>query len=356
MSVFRFGQSPAVIGLDIGSSAIKAIELQRTGRGRRVAAYAMEPVPPGSIADGSILDPTAVAAAVRRALSRGKFSGREVCVSLSGNAVIVKKINLPVMTAAELADSIVWEAEQYIPFDVQDVNLDYQILDAGTGPDSRGSMEVLLVAAKKDKTAEYTGVVEAAGRTPVVVDVDAFALQNAFEANYGLEPEAVIILLNAGASAVNINILQRGRSVFTRDISVGGNAYREALQRELGVSPETADRAKRGQAVEGVNREDVGPVLRAVTEQVLLEVQKTFDFFKATAAADRIDRLVVSGGASRIEGFATMLQARFGVEVEELNPFKAITWDAARLGGDAFEAAPVAAVAVGLGLRTAGDR
>ncbi|MEQ1896216.1 MAG: type IV pilus assembly protein PilM [Vicinamibacterales bacterium] len=356
MPVFRFGQSPAVIGLDIGSSAIKAIELQRTGRGRRVAAYAMEPVPPGSIADGSILDPPAVAAAVRRVLSRGKFSRREVCVSLSGSAVIVKKINLPVMTPAELADSIVWEAEQYIPFDAQDVNLDYQILDAGTGPDARGIMEVLLVAAKKDKTAEYTSVVAAAGRTPVVVDVDAFALQNAFEANYGLEPEAVIILLNAGASAVNINVLQHGRSVFTRDISVGGNAYREALQRELGVSPETADRVKRSQAVEGVNREDVGPVLRAVTEHVLLEVQKTFDFFRTTAEADRIDRLVVSGGASRIDGFAAMLQARFGVEAEELNPFRAITWDSARLGGDALEAAPVAAVAVGLGLRTIGDR
>ena len=122
------------------------------------------------------------------------------------------------------------------------------------------------------------------------------------------------------------------------------------------MSPETADRVKRGQAVEGVNREDVSPVIRAVTEQVLLEVQKTFDFFKATAAADRIDRLVVSGGASRIEGFGSMLQTRFGVEVEELNPFKTITWDAARLGGDAVEAAPVAAVAVGLGLRTVGDR
>lgn len=356
MPLFRFRQPPSVIGLDIGSDAIKAVELQPAGRGFRVAAYATERVPAGSIAEGSILDRDAVAGAMRRALDRGGFKGRDVCVSLSGNAVIVKKIALPVMTPAELADSIVWEAEQYIPFDVQDVNLDYQILDPGTGPDSRGSMEVLLVAAKKDRTAEYAAVVEAAGRTPVVVDVDAFALQNAYEANYGLDADAVVVLMNAGASAVNVNILQNGRSVFTRDISVGGNAYRDALQRELGVGPDDADRLKRGQRVEGVAAEDVSPVLKAVTEQVLLEVQKTFDFFKATSATDRLDRVVLSGGASRIEGFTAMLQSRFGVPAEPLDPFKAIAWDAARLGTAAEDAQPVAAVAVGLGLRRAGDR
>jgi len=356
MAFPRFGQTPAVIGLDIGSDAIKAVELQPAGRGLRVSAYAVERVPPGSIAEGIMHDSEAVTAAVRQALAKGGFRGRDVCVSLSGNAVIVKKIALPVMTPAELADSIVWEAEQYIPFDVQDVNLDYQILDPGTGPDSRGSMEVLLVAAKKDRTAEYAAVVTAAGRNPVIVDVDAFALQNAYEANYGLDAAAVVVLMNAGASAVNVNILQNGRSVFTRDISVGGNAYRDALQRELGIGPDEADRLKRGQRVEGIAGDDVAPVIRAVTEQVMLEVQKTFDFFKATAAADRIDRVVLSGGASRVEGFAGMLQSRFGMPVEALDPFKTISWDAARLGAEAADAQPVAAVAVGLGLRRAGDR
>lgn len=356
MALFRFGQSSSVIGLDIGSDAIKAVELVPAGKGWKVGAYGVERVPAGSIAEGGIRDQAAVADAIRRTLAQGSFKGRDVCVSLSGNAVIVKKIALPVMTPAELADSIVWEAEQYIPFDIQDVNLDYQILDGGPGTEGRGSMEVLLVAAKKDRTAEFAGVVEAAGRTPVVVDVDAFALQNAYEANYGLDPEAVIVLMNAGASAVNVNILQSGRSVFTRDISVGGNAYRDALQRELGVGPEEADRLKRGQRVDGVAGEDVRAVLRAVSEQVLLEVQKTFDFFKATAAADRLDRIVLSGGASRVEGFAALLQARFGVPVELLNPFKEIGWDAARLGAEAADAEAVAAVAVGLGLRRAGDR
>ena len=192
--------------------------------------------------------------------------------------MIVKKISLPVMTEAELAESIYWEAEQYIPFDIQDVNLDYQILDAGTGPDSKGTMDVLLVAAKKEKIADYTGVIAQAGKTPVVVDVDAFALQNAYEMNYGGDPQAVVVLLNAGASAININIIQGDQSVFTRDIAMGGNAYTEAVQKELNLPFDTAEALKKGETVEGVTFEEVQPVLHAMTENVLLEIQKTFDF------------------------------------------------------------------------------
>ncbi len=162
-----FGKSKSVIGLDIGSSAVKAVELKPAGKGFRVAAYGEEPVPADAIVDGAIIDAAAVAEAIRQVFERNKaFKGKDVCASLSGNAVIVKKITLPVMTESELGESIYWEAEQYIPFDIQDVNLDYQILDAGTGPDSRGSMEVLLVAAKKEKIGDYTGVIAQAGRTP----------------------------------------------------------------------------------------------------------------------------------------------------------------------------------------------
>src|SRR5678815_1926045 len=220
-----FGKPKSVVGLDIGSSAVKAVELKASGKGYRVAAIASEPVPPDSIVDGAIIDGGAVAEAIKRLFAQKAFKTKEVAASLSGNAVIVKKISLPVMTEQELSDSIYWEAEQYIPFDIQDVNLDYQILDAGTGPDSRGSMEVLLVAAKKEKIGDYTSVIAQAGRTPVIVDVDAFALQNAYDVNYGLGPGQVVVLLNAGASAININIVQGDQSVFTRDISMGGNAY-----------------------------------------------------------------------------------------------------------------------------------
>jgi type IV pilus assembly protein PilM len=351
-----FRKPKNVVGLDIGSSAVKAVELKAAGNGYRVAAFGSQPVPPDSIVDGAIIDAGAVADAVRKLFEANKaFKTKDVCASLSGNAVIVKKITLPVMTQAELDESIYWEAEQYIPFDVQDVNLDYQILDPGTGPESRGSMEVLLVAAKKDKIGDYTGVIAQAGRTAVVVDVDAFALQNAYEINYGLEPGQVVVLMNAGASAINVNILHGDQSVFTRDVSIGGNAYTEALQKDLDLPFETAEQLKRGIPVDGATFDEARPVIRAITDNVLLEVQKTFDFFKATASSDHIDKIVVSGGASRVEGFYEMLAERFGTPVEEFDPFKTVTWDK-KVQADIAEASATGAVAVGLALRRAGDR
>ncbi len=355
--MFGFGKSKSVVGLDIGSSAVKAVELKASGKTFKVVAFAMEPVPPDSIVDGAIIDGAAVAEAIRRVFENKAFKTKEVAASLSGNAVIVKKISLPVMTEAELAESIYWEAEQYIPFDIQDVNLDYQILDAGTGENSKGTMEVLLVAAKKEKIADYTGVISQAGRVPVIVDVDAFALQNAYEVNYGLEPDVVVVLLNAGASAININILTGDQSTFTRDISIGGNSYTEAVQKELNLPFDSAEQLKRGLPVDGVSLDDVTPVLHAMTENVLLEIQKTFDFFKATASSDRIDRIVLSGGASRVNGFEQALQERFNTSVEVFDPFKKISFDPAKLGiTDLDDVSPTAAVAVGLALRRAGDR
>jgi type IV pilus assembly protein PilM len=352
-----FRRSKGLVGLDIGSSSVKAVELKAAGKGYRLTAIGVEPVPPDSIVDGAIIDGGAVADAVRRLFDAHKFKARDVVASLSGNSVIVKKITLPAMTEQELGESIQWEAEQYIPFDIQDVNLDYEILTPTAGMEGQGTMEVLLVAAKKEKIADYTNVIAQAGRTPVIVDVDAFALQNAYEVNYGFEPSAVIALLNAGASAININILNGAQSVFTRDVSMGGNAFTEAVQKELGLPYETAELVKKGEGIEGTSYEDVRPVLKAMTDNVLLEVEKTFDFFKATAASDRIDRIVLSGGASRVEGFAEALATRFDTEVMAFDPFRQIFIDSAKIGTDSIEAvAPVAAVAVGLALRKVGDR
>jgi type IV pilus assembly protein PilM len=343
------------VGLDLGSSAVKAIELKPSGKTYKVTAFGSEPIPPDSIVDGAIIDSAAVVDAVRRLFDKQQIKTREVAASLSGSAVIVKKISLPVMTDAELAESIYWEAEQYIPFDIQDVNLDYQILDAGDTA-GKSTMEVLLVAAKNEKIADYTGVIGQAGRTAVVVDVDAFALQNAYEVNYGIEPDAVTVLLNAGASATNVNILHGDRSVFSRDISIGGNAYTEALQRELSLTFEQADELKQGRDVDVVTYDEARPVLRAVTENVMLEIQKTFDFFKATAASDNLTRIVISGGASRAEGFSEMLGERFEAPVEPFDPFRKIAFDARRFQVEPAEVAATAAVAVGLALRRAGDR
>jgi len=352
-----FAKAKTIVGLDIGSSAVKAVELKPSGKGFKVTAFGAEPVPPDAIVDGAIIDAGSVAEAIKRVFDGNKaFKSKDVCASLSGNAVIVKKITLPVMTENELAESIYWEAEQYIPFDIQDVNLDYQILDPGTGPNSRGSMDVLLVAAKKEKIGDYTNVIAQAGRTPVIVDVDAFALQNAFEVNYGLDAGRIVVLLNAGASAININILQGDQSVFTRDISMGGNAYTEAVQKELDLPFDSAEQLKKGIPVDGATFEEAQPVLHAVTENVLLEIQKTFDFFKASASNDQIDRIMLSGGASRVDGFHQMVQERFNAPVEDFDPFRTVTWDAKKLGGEPADMAPSAAVAVGLALRKMSDR
>jgi type IV pilus assembly protein PilM len=344
------------VGLDIGSSAVKAIELRANGKGYHVTAIAVEPVSPDSIVDGAIIDSAAVSDAVRRVFANKAFRARDVAASLSGNSVIVKKITLPVMTQQELAESIYWEAEQYIPFDIQDVNLDYEVLE-GAAAGAQGNMEVLLVAAKKDKIADYTGVVTQAGRTPVLVDVDAFALQNAYEVNYGFGANSTVVLLNAGASATNINILSGAQSVFTRDISMGGNAFTEAVQKELGLPFEAAEQLKKGHDVPGASYDDVRPVLKALTDNVLLEIEKTFDFYKATASNDKLDRIMLSGGASRVEGFAEALQDRFDTPVERFDPFRQITFDPKTLGGASpDEVAPLAAVALGLALRRVGDR
>jgi type IV pilus assembly protein PilM len=352
-----FRKAKGIVGLDIGSSAVKAVELKPSGKAWRVAAFGTEPVPADAIVDGAIIDAGAVADAIRRVFETNKmFKSKEVCASLSGNAVIVKKITLPVMTESELSESIYWEAEQYIPFDIQDVNLDYQILDAGTGPESRGAMDVLLVAAKKEKIGDYTGVIAQAGRTPVIVDVDAFALQNAYEVNYGFEPGRVVVLMNAGASAININILQGDQSVFTRDISMGGNAYTEAVQKELGLPFEAAEAVKKGIPVDGATFEEAQPVLHAVTENVLLEVQKTFDFYKASATTENLDAIMLSGGASRVDAFRDMLQERFQAPVEDFDPFRTVGWDSKKLGGDPIDLGSTAAVAVGLALRRVTDR
>ncbi len=266
-----------------------------------------------------------------------------------------KKINLPVMTEAELAESIRWEAEQYIPFDILDVNLDHQILDTGTST-AKGTMDVLLVAAKKDKINDYGGVIAQAGRQPAIMDVDAFALQNAYEANYDIESGVVTVLMNVGASAVNINVVSGSSSLFTRDISTGGNAYTDAIQREFNVSFEQAELIKRGRVVDGVGPDDARPVLRAVTENLLMEVQKTFDFYRATAPSDRLDRVLVCGGASQTEGLPGDVADRFGLPVERFDPFRRIGFDAGKLGVDPEEAAATSAVAVGLALRRVGDR
>ena len=352
-----FGKTKGLVGLDIGSSAIKAVELKSGGKGTsdyQLLNIGMEPLPPEAIVDGAIMDSGAVIDAIQRLFSSQKIKTNDVATSVSGNAVIVKKISLPQMSPEELAESIHWEAEQYIPFDIQDVSLDYEVIEGGgTG----GNMDVLLVAVKKDKISDYTSAISQAGKNPAIVDVDVFALQNCYEVNYGVDPGKIVALLNVGASIMNINIVKGATSIFNRDIAVGGNQYTDAIQKDLNLSFDQAETLKKGGQVEGASRESLAPILQAVSENIALEIQKTFDFFKATSSEDRIDRIFLAGGTSKVRGLQELLTDRFDAGVEIMNPFNNVTYNPRNFDPDFIaEIGPSAAIAVGLAARKVGDR
>lgn len=342
-----FGGSKTIVGLDIGSSCIKAVELKRTKGEITVAHMGVEPLASDIVVDSMIVDSTAVSNAITKIFTDSGIKGKMVATSVSGHSVIVKKITMQTMTDQELAGMVQTEAAQHIPFDIQDVNVDFQILSEDlSGP----QMDVLLVAVKKDKILNYTNVLSLAAKSPAVVDIDAFALQNCYEYNYEPAPGATAALLNLGASVMNINIVKGSTPLFTRDVSVGGNQYTDALQKELDLSFDDAEALKLGKKVGTVSEDAKMPILQQVTEIIVLEIQKTFDFFRATASGEHIERLYVAGGSSKVPGLVEALRQEFSLPVEVLNPFQRIN---PGVGGELVEQnAGQLAVAVGLALRS----
>jgi type IV pilus assembly protein PilM len=348
-----FRKSKNLVGLDIGSSAIKLVELKDVkGGGYRLVKSGLETLSPEAIVDGAIMDASLVVDTVNRLATALNVRNQDFGTSLSGHSVIVKKISLPSMSPEELGESIRWEAEQYVPFDINDVNLDYVVLDSGVGD----SMDVLLVAVKKDKIGDYTSVISQSGRNPLLVDVDAFALQNAFEANYPIEPNRVVALVNVGASVTNVNVLSGPNTVFWRDISFGGNQFTDAVQKQLSLSFDQAEALKKGERTGDNSVQEILPILRSVTDDLAQELQKTFDFFLATTSTSKIDQLLLSGGSARIVNFDTQLKERFGMVVEVMNPFRQIDISGSSVSEEWLtENAPSLAVAVGLAVRHVGD-
>jgi len=352
-----FGKKKGMVGVDIGSSAVKAVEIKVSGKGGdeyQLVNIGLELLPQEAIVDGAIMDAGAVIDSIQRLFQDSKIKTADCATGVSGNAVIVKKISLPQMSAEELSESIHWEAEQYIPFDIQDVALDYEVIEGGG---SGGNMDVLLVAVKKDKISEYTSALTQAGRNPTIMDVDVFALQNCYEMNYGIDPGRVVALLNIGASIMNVNVVKGGTSVFQRDIAAGGNQYTDAIQKDLNLSFEQAEALKKGEQVDGASAESLHPILQAVSENLAMEIQKTFDFFRATSQEDRIDQIFLSGGTAKIHGLRDLLGDRFSTSVELMNPFLNVRYNEKDFNPDYLEdIGPSAAIAVGLAVRRVGDR
>ena len=332
---------------------MKVVELALKGsRGFELKSLGVAQLPPEAIVQGVFLNSSAIADSVREAVDSAGIKSKDVAAAVAGHSVIVKKVALPTMSRDELEDQIQWEAEQYIPFDVNEVNLDFQILDTS---DDEGQMDVLLVAAKKDLIDDYYQVITEAGLTPACVDVAAFAVENAFEANYEVDAEDVIGLVNVGAQVVNISIVQNGVPAFTRDITTGGNQYTEEIQKALSVSFGEAEAIKVGGSAEDQNQDvvpqEVEQAVRSVTETVVGEIARSLDFFSATAAESRIQRVYLSGGGAKTSGFATAFEERTGIDVEMLNPLARMlpnkTFDSEYLE----QLGPELSVGIGLAMR-----
>ncbi len=344
------------IGLDIGSAYIKAVQLNDTKAGYELALCDMVSIPPGIISDGVVLEleKENLVDALRELMKKAGIKGGDAVIGISGHSsVIIKKITIPLMAEEELTSSIKAEAEQYVPFDINDVNIDFQIL--GSSPAGEGQMDVVLVAVKKTIIKDYCDVVEEAGLYPVVVDVDAFALGNMYEVNYGLT-ESNIALINVGASTTNINILQNGQPAFTRDSAIGSSVHTESLERALNISREDAERVKMGRSIEGIEPADVQLALSSASEEIYSELDRSFEYFRSSVGEGDMSKIILSGGAALIKGFPEMMADRLGIEVEVADPFKNIKipgkFDAAYIK----DTASITAVAVGLALRQAGDR
>jgi len=343
-----FKKTKSLIGLDIGSSSVKAVELKKSRTGYELVSYGIEALAQDTVVDGAIMDAPAVAEKIVAIFDSRKIKTKEVATSVSGHSVIVKRVTMPLMTEEELFDRIQEEASQHIPFDIADVNLSYQIMET-----TESQLDVLLVAVKKDKILNHTNVLAQAGKVPVVVDIDAFALQNCYEVNYEPDPSQVVALLNIGATVMNIAIVRGDIPLFTRDVSVGGNQYTDALQKELDLSFEDAENLKTGGTHAGVSEEQRASILRSVSDILILEIQKTFDFFRATASGENIRQIVVSGGTARVPGLLDLLKDEFAMTVEELYPFRKVAINPARHDeAQLRELAPRLVIATGLALRS----
>ena len=344
-----------VIGIDIGSNSVKLVQLRETKGRYQLLKLGMALLPPEAIVDNAIMDSSSVVQAIRNLVESQKIKTKNVATSISGHSVIIRKVQLPIMTEEELEASIQWEAEQYIPFEISEVNLDFQIL--GPDPKDPSQMTVILVAAKKEFVNDYMAVFKECGLTPVVMDIDCFALENAFEANYGFGEDEIVALINMGASAMNVNILKGGGSIFTRDIQVGGNMFNEEIQKRLGLNSEDAEKVKLGDQVDGVAAEAVAEVVADAAETLAQEVQRSLDFFSATSADEKVQKLFITGGISKVRQVKVSLEHRLGIPVEVLDPFQQFDMNEKEFDPEYIHAVgPLYTIATGLAMRRLGDK
>jgi type IV pilus assembly protein PilM len=342
------------VGLDIGSSAVRAVVLKKGRSAWSLVAAGEEPLPENAIQDGVTLEPAIVSGAVTRLIDSLRLKKARVASALSGHAVIVKRLWLPTLEESDLDDRIPWEAEAHIPFDLNECQLDYRVVSAGTDR-SRAGVDVLLVAAKKEQISERTMVIEHSGRTPAVIDVEAFALANAYQMNYPDRTDALTALVHVGRSGTIVCLLERHDPVFSRHIPIGGQGHVDALMRELGseATEELARQILQGKQPKRANDKQIAGALREASAHLVSEIRTTIEFYRESAEFDRLNRVAVSGGAWQAAGLFELLKNDLGATVDVFDPFRQVG-NSGQVGGEST--GPAYAVAVGLAMRQDGDR
>lgn len=346
--------SKETVALDIGSSSIKLIQMVMGKQGWQLEKIGMKELPPEAIVDGSIIDSMTVVNTIQELLKEQSIKTKQAISALTGHYVIIKKVTFPAATEDELAESIQWEAEQYIPFPVTEVNLDFQILGADT--EGRGQMDVMLVAVKKDVISDYTNVLREAGLNPVVIDVDAFALENMMEINYPVVSGEMIAVVNIGASITSLTVIVDGVTAFTRSIPMGGNQFTEEIQRVLGISFAEAEALKTGKA-ESDKEAEIASAITLVTNNLIMDVKRSLDFFLAGGHDLNVNKIYMSGGGSNISGLKELMQEKTSIPVESIDPFRNVDLAVKDKSDEEIKALSLFfGVGVGLGTRRSGDR
>ncbi|MBT8333763.1 MAG: pilus assembly protein PilM [Deltaproteobacteria bacterium] len=346
-----FRKPKGLLGLDIGTSAVKIVELEESRGGYQLKNFGMTFLPKETIVNGVFKNAAALVNAITSLTENLKTKTKYVSTSVSGHPVIIKKINIPTMTEEELTESIQWEAEQYIPFDLEEVNIDFQIL--GVNEATPDQMDVLLVAAKKSLINEYEDAIAEAALEPVIVDIDSFALENAYEINYPDEETPVVALIDMGASVININVLKQRKSTFTRDVFMGGNKLSEEIQKQLAVSEEEAEMLKIGGELENIDYDQLDSIIQDVSLALAVEIQRSLDLHAASTTDEEVQKIYLSGGTARMPGIKDLIADRVGVPVEILDPFREISYNESTFDPEYIaEIGPVAGVGIGLALRT----
>jgi type IV pilus assembly protein PilM len=348
------GKKDSLVGLDIGSRSVKVAEITETKNGRKLRRFGMADIPPGAIEDGAISDTETVAQVIRQLLKSASIKATNVALSIGGYSVIIKKINVQTMPEEQLQETIHFEAEQYIPFDISDVNLDFQLL--GEVENNPSQMSVFLVAAKKEMVNDYINLATLVGLTPCIVDVEAFALQNIFEANYDIQGENVA-LIDIGASKTSLNILKDNSSVFMRDVALGCIQINQKIMSMLDCSYDQAELIKFGEPSNKLSADELKQIISAVVTDWCTEIRRALDFFYTNYPDDPIKRIILSGGGANIAEFRQLLASESAAQVETLNPFNGVVVDEKSFDPEYIrQIGPQAAIAMGLALRRVDDK